>query len=391
VQIFGHRREINVKTGMRETGISFNGVAIAARHHHTQLLQAFSRVLTHGVFLNGPENAYLENQLTRTLKNGYVTTVASGHDALTLSLLSLKAPPGSEIIVPANAYPTAFPVALSGYTIIPVDVDKNGQLDPEKAKQAITSKTCAIIMVHLYGLVGDILSVRRLCRIHKLIFIEDAAQAFGSTYNKQYVGTLGDIGCFSFYPTKNLGSLGDGGAIWVKNRSRYTYIKQAAMYGEKIRYKSMFASGHSRLPELQAAGLRVYLPSFPVEIKRRQQIASWYRNAWQTLHLDTYGYPLTSVHGSSPAPHLFVVSVAKRNALRTYLTAHHIPTYIHYPYPIHKVRAFSHLCRPNTSFTEAEYLAKTKLSLPFHPYMRKSDVMHITASIKQFYVSHHRS
>lgn len=370
---------------MHETGISFNGVAIAARHHHTRTLQAFSRVLKRGVFLNGPENAHLEKQLTRMLKRGYVTTVASGHDALTLSLLSLKAPPGSEIIVPVNAYPTAFPVVLSGLTIIPVDVDRNGQMDPEQTEKAITPKTRAIIAVHLYGSVGKFDAIQRLCHTHKLTLIEDAAQAFGTTYNKQYVGTLGDIGCFSFYPTKNLGSFGDGGAIWTKDRARYLYLQQATHYGERNRYKSTFISGHSRLPELQAAGLVEYLRAFPGERKQRQQVFRWYLSGWRSLNLDRYGYPILSAKNSSPAPHLFVVSVKKRDMLIRYLTYHHVPTSIHYPRPIHQVDAFSPLIPTHAIFPQAEQLTKTIVSLPFHPYMTQSDVTTVLSLTQRFY------
>lgn len=371
--------------------ISFNGVAESAHRHKRMLLREFARVIDHGVFLNGRENLRLEKKLLTTLKaRGHLTTVASGHDALFLSLQALHLPKGSEVICPVNAYPTAFPIALSGTTVVPVDVDQNGQMDPAALQKAITKKTRVIILVHLYGLLGDIASIRQIAKSHHLVLIEDAAQAFGTSYKGEYVGTLGDIGCFSFYPTKNLGALGDGGAVFTKKNALFKYIVQSKLYGERIRYESDFISGHSRLPELQAAGLLTYLTSHKQAAARRQKVAAWYRALWQKIGLARYGYILSSHPDSTSVPHLLVVSMLKRNGLQRYLSHKKITASIHYPYPIHRVRSFRNSGISHRSYPVAETLSKRILSLPLHPYMRKSDVHAIVSAIKTYYDSHLR-
>lgn len=359
--------------------MKFNAVGLTAKNHEKELIRAFLRVLRSGIFLNGQENQKLEAELQKKFGSGFVTTVASGHDALFLSLLALHLKPTDEVIFPVNAYPTAFPVALSGVKPVPVDVDENGQLDPQALEKAITNHTKAIIMVHLYGLVGEIGKIRKICKMNKLVLIEDAAQAFGSTYQGKPVGTIGDIGCFSFYPTKNLGSLGDGGALWTVKKTWHEFFVKAKAYGEKIRYASEFVSGHSRLPELQAAALRVYLRFLDKEVELRRNVFSWYKSSFHGVRI------LESDRRSLPAPHLLVIEADKRDALQKFLKTRGIETLVHYPYPVHLVPAFRFLKYPKGSFPVAERLASRILSLPFHPFMKKSEVFSIVQTIKTFY------
>lgn len=359
--------------------INFNAVVQSARTRRHSLLSAFEKVIRRGIFLNGPENKKLEQLLRAILGQGMVTTVASGHDALLFALAALKLQSKDEVVFPVNAYPTAFPVVLSGVTPVPVDVDQNGQLDPLALKKAITKKTKVIIVVHLFGSVGSLQEIQRLCRQHKLILIEDCAQAFGSTYQKKPVGTFGDISCFSFYPTKNLGALGDGGAIWTKNKQLFDFFTAAKSYGEKNRYESNFVAGHSRLPELQAAGLRIYVKHINKEIELRQKVFGWYKNSLRWVRL------LESDQRSIPAPHLLVIEADTRDALQKFLKARGIETFVHYPHPVHLVPAFRFLKYPKGSFPVAERLASRILSLPFHPSMKKSEVFSIVQTIKTFY------
>lgn len=359
--------------------MKFNAVGLTAKNHETELIRAFDRVLRSGIFLNGPENQKLEAELQKKLGGGLVTMVASGHDALIISLLALHLKPTDEVIFPVNAYPTAFPVVLSGVKPVPVDVDENGQLDPRALEKAITKCTKAVVMVHLYGLVGEIGEVREICRKHTIVLIEDAAQAFGSTYQGRPVGTIGDIGCFSFYPTKNLGSLGDGGALWTRHKKWFEFFVKAKAYGEKNRYASELISGHSRLPELQAAALRVYLRYLDKEIKLRQKVFGWYKKSLHGVRI------LQSINHSFPVPHLLVIESDKRDALQHFLKSRGIETFIHYPQPVHLVPAFRSLGYGRGEFPIAERLAPRILSLPFHPFLTKKDVQTVVQSIRDFY------
>lgn len=367
------------------TSIRYNGVGLTAWQHQKELLRKFSRILSRGTFLNGQENTTLEAALQRRLGGGYVTTVASGHDALLLSLLVLKLTPSDEVIFPVNAYPTAFPVALSGTKPVPVDTDENGQIDHRGLKRAITSKTKAVIVVHLYGLVGAIGEIREICRANNLILIEDCAQAFSSLYQGKPVGTLGDVGCFSFYPTKNLGALGDGGAIWTRNRGWHAFFQATKAYGEKTRYASDFVAGHSRLPELQAGALNVYLVYFDKDIRRKQAVRIWYEEEFHKAELTELIRLLNSDPQSGPAQHLLVVEVRSRDRLQRFLKARGIDTLIHYPIPVHLVPAFSFLEYKKGDFPVAERLAKNILSLPFHPYLTRKEVKTVVQSIRDFY------
>ncbi len=361
---------------------TFNALAITSPKLQKQYIQAFTHVLKRGIFLHGPQNKKLTKLLSQKIGT-HVTLVASGHDALLLSIQSLHLKNTDEIIVPANAYPTAFAAALSGTKLVLADVDQNGQLSVHTVAAAITKNTKAVIMVHLYGATGDIDAVRHFCKKKHITLIEDCAQAFGTTYKHKNVGTFGALGCFSFYPTKNIGSFGDGGAICSPYASKITELRIRSFYGEKTRYKSTFIAGHSNLPELQAAGVQVALKNSQKNFANRKQIAIWYKNSLK--HLLEFLQPLASDPSSDAVPHLFVILAKHRRQLQQFLTKRGIPTHVHYPTPIHRVRAFSYLGYTSGSFPIAESLAKKILSLPFHPSMTKSDVQSVARAITNFY------
>lgn len=363
----------------------FNAVTFSARKHKRALITRLGAIIDRGTFLSGPENKLFEQNIKSRLGGGFVTPVASGHDALLLALLALRPKSTDEVLFPVNAYPTAFPIALAGVRPVPVDVDDNGQLDPKALEQAITPQTKAVIAVHLYGLIGELGVIKKICQKKKLVLIEDCAQAFGSTYHSRPAGTLGDIGCFSFYPTKNLGALGDGGAIWTKNKKWYEFFLAAKAYGEKTRYESEFISGHSRLPELQAGALNVYLGHFDNEAGRRRSVWALYDRQVKKAHLDNFLRLLISNRASDPVPHLLVVDVDRRDGLRQFLVSRGIPTLIHYPTPVHLVAAFAPLHLPKGSFPCAERLAGRILSLPFHPYLTRGQVYRVVQSIREYY------
>lgn len=364
--------------------IAFNNVGLSALQLKKRLLSGFSSVIDSGQFLHGKENNKLKLILQNYFNIPFVHLVSSGHDAIFLSIQSLQLTLNDEIIIPANSYPTAFPVALSGVKIKLCDVDKNGQLDINCLENTITKNTKAIILVHMFGLTTKIDEVVKIAKKNKIFLIEDCAQAFGTKYNNKLVGTYGDIGCFSFYPTKNIGALGDGGAIITKRKFISSFLHRAKTYGEEYRYKSMFVSGHSRLSELQAAALNIYFESIKDEFKKRRELFSYYV-AKINKKLRKYARVLISSSLSSPVPHLLVIETGKRDAFAHYLAISGIEIHVHYPLPIHLVKAFNYLGYKSGDFPIAERLSKNMLSLPFHSFLTKKQIDFIVNKIEEFY------
>ncbi len=370
---------------MSQSPLHFNHVRLHALNHQKEILKKVASVIEGGWFFNGQQTKLLEKRLQEYLGWGYLTTVTSGHDALSLALSCLKLSPDDEIIFPVNVFPTAFPICLSLSKPVPVDCDANGQINFEDLLKKITGKTKAIILVHLYGLVGQLGRVLNSLKGKNITLIEDCAQAFGSKYRNRPVGTWGDIACFSFYPTKNLGGFGEGGAIWTKHKKYHHYFLKAKSYGEKRRYFSNFIAGHSRLSEIQAGILNVYSRHLKSDDKRRKNLAYYYKSRLTKPTLANYLRVLESDSDSDPVPHLFVVEAKKRDALKKFLQKKNIETNIHYPYPIHLLPAFSFLGYQKGDFPQAERLAKNILSLPFHQYLNLKQIDFITQNIIDFY------
>lgn len=363
--------------------VSFNHTKLKAIKYKKQIIRQVRKVLDQGIFLNGQNSKKTEEFLKNYFKTNYFLTCASGHDALLLALQSLNLKHDDEVIFPVNAYPTAFPIFINGSKGVPSDVDDNGQLDPDEVIKLINSKTKVIIAVHLYGLVGSLEKIVEICKKNKILLIEDCAQAFGSKYKNKLVGTFGDIGCFSFYPTKNIGALGDGGGILTSNKRIYDYLSKAVQYGEKYRYQSEFISGHSRLPEIQASIFNLYLKNINKEFQQRIYLKNYYEKQIIKHKLDKYIYVLSSDEKSEPVNHLFVIKVKLRDRLRIYLKKANIETLIHYPLTVNKVSAFDFLSKKN--YPNAETLSKEILSLPFHPYLEKKQIDYIIKKIVKFY------
>ncbi len=367
------------------SSIAFNEVALKPQKYQEQILRITKRVIDSGIFFLGKETRQLEKNLTRFLGKGYVTAVASCHDALEMALAALKVESQDEVIFPTNALPTAFPIYLSDAKPVPVDVDDNGQLDPDKLAKKISSKTKAVILVHLYGLVGNVAQIRQIVRKKNIYLIEDCAQAFGARFRNQPVGTLGDIGCFSFYPTKNLATLGDGGAIWTKDKQLYQYFLKARSYGESKKYWSEFVSGHSQMPEIQAGILNFYFRNITRDIQKRKDLATYYQELFKKEGLETYLRPLRSHQDSTPAPHLLVMEAKKRDALRAYLKNHGIETLIHYPYTLRQLPAFKTSGLKSQDYPLTERLTRNIISLPFHTLLTQKQIEQIVKIIKNFY------
>lgn len=369
----------------RRIPLSFN--ALGQKGKKLKFLAAILRAVKSGIYLNGPQGNALVQQLQQYFKAKNVVLTGSGHDALFIAVKSFSLGPEDEIIVPANAYPTVFPLVMAGVGVRLVDVDENGQIDITALTRTISSKTKGIVVVHMYGLMADMTALMHIAHKKHLFVIEDCAQAFGSLQSRKKAGTFGDIACFSFYPTKNLSTFGDGGALITTRKNLFEYARMAVSYGEERRYESQFISGHSRIPEIQAAILNVAIRDVSREGQKRAAVFRWYKEALKEANLEEYVRLFLPTPETDPMMHLVVAEVDRRDALRSFLAKKKVPTQVHYPYAVHEVAAFAHLGYSQGAFPTAERLARHILSLPYHEYLTKKDVRYILFTIKKFYES----
>lgn len=341
-----------------------------------ELALAFTRTAKNGVFILGQNVSLFEKEFARYAHTSYAVGLASGTDALTLGLKALGIGNGDEVILPANSYPTAFGVAQSGARIRLVDVKDDGTMDPVSLAAAITRRTRAVVPVHLYGNPADVGSIQKIIGPKKIVLVEDAAQAHGISS----AGSRGNIGCFSFYPTKNLGALGDAGMIVTNKKDVASRIMRLRMYGEIQRYESVEVAGVSRLDELQAALLRVKLRHLTDWVARRREIAKQY-----CKELKGIGDIQFVTDNPRSCYHLFVICTKRRDALQKYLTANGIGNAIHYPTPIHLVRAFRDLGYKHGDFPVSEALSREVLSLPMFPLLTDGEVHRVIRTIKKYF------
>ncbi len=337
-----------------------------------EINNAVNRVLRNGWYVLGPEVKNFEKNFARYCGAKYCVGVNSGTDALYLSLLCAGIGPGDEVIVPVNtASPTAIAVVMSGAKPVFVDCDPSFLLDPSRIPLAINKKTKAIIPVHLYGKACDMDELSKLAKKHSLFLIEDCAQANGAKWRNKKVGSWGDFGCFSFYPTKNLGAYGDGGAITTNNENHYKKLLALRFYGQADRVTCSTFGVNSRLDEIQAAILSVKLKYLDAWNKTRQNIARLYKKSITNPNII-----LPAVEGrGGHVYHLFVIRTRNRDVLMRALEENGINALVHYPKPLHKHPLFGSY--NNKIFPRAEKYASEILSLPMHPYLREPEVKKI--------------
>ncbi len=360
--------------------------AINLRRQHQNLKKeldpVIQDVLASGWYLLGQRLEQFEQNFAQYIGVKFCVGVATGTDALTLSLKALGLGKGDNVIVPANVYPTAFGVALSGVTLKLVDVDqKTHSLDPKKLEQAIDNKTKAIIAVHLYGNPVNLEEIQQIAKNKNIFLVEDCAQSAGAVYQDKKVGSFGDVACFSFYPTKNLGADGDGGAILTSDEELFRKLKLYRMYGEELRYKSVLVGHNSRLDEIQAAILAVKLKHLDEWNKRRQDIARQYEQGFKDL-------PVKLVElnkGTLSVYHLFIIQTPKREELKRYLTDKGIGVGIYYPHPIHLTESFADLGYHMEDFPVAEKISQETLSLPIYPELTDEEVSLVINSVSNFF------
>jgi dTDP-3-amino-3,4,6-trideoxy-alpha-D-glucose transaminase len=360
--------------------VPFLDVAAGHRELRAELDRAWERVVDSGSYVLGGELDAFEREFATFCEARHCLGVGSGLDALRLILTAYGIGPGDEVIVPAMTYvATWLAVSATGATPVGVDVDAGtGNLDPELLEGKIGSRTRAIIAVHLYGQPAEVGPIRAIAARHGLKLVEDAAQAHGARYGPRRVGSLGDAAAFSFYPGKNLGALGDGGAVVTNDDELAERVRILRNYGSRVKYDHELPGCNSRLDELQAAALRVKLARLDEWNARRRRIAGRYRAAL----VDTPGLTLPSViSGVDPVWHLFVVRSVRRDALQAHLSARDVTTLIHYPVPPHLTGAFDGMGHARGDFPVAERLADEVLSLPIGPHLADAEADRVVDAV----------
>jgi dTDP-4-amino-4,6-dideoxygalactose transaminase len=347
-----------------------------------QLEDAYRRVMAGGWYIQGSELLGFEDEFARYSGAKHCIGVGNGLDALHLILRAYGIGEGDEVIVPSNTFiATWLAVTFSGARPVPVEPDPaSHNMDPDRIEAAITPKTRAIMPVHLYGRPAQMDAIVGVARRHGLKVIEDAAQAHGASHNGRRAGSLGDAAGFSFYPGKNLGAIGDAGAITTNDTELAEKLRLLRNYGSHKKYHHDLIGFNSRLDELQAALLRVKLARLDAWNARRREIAARYLAGLAGGSLVLPGIP----PGIEPVWHLFVVRSARREALKAHLAAQGVETMVHYPIAPHLQPAYASLGIARGSQPVAEQLQDEVLSLPIYPHMSDAQVEQVIAACRSF-------
>lgn len=358
-------------------------VDLKAQHHllEQELNEAIQRVMTRSWFILGEEVEAFETEFATYCGVKHCVGVGSGTEALHLALLACGIGVGHEVITVSHSFiATALAVAWTGATSVFVDIDSDSYtIDPAQIARAITPKTRAILPVHLYGQCADMDPILAVAAQHNLYVVEDAAQAHGSLYKGRKAGSMGHLGCFSFYPAKNLGACGDAGAVVTKDPQLDRKLRLLRNYGQSSKYHHETMGFNSRLDELQAAILLTKLPYLDSWNDSRVNAGECYRSA-----LEKRICPPKKKTDCVPNYHLFVIQSDDRDSLQQHLRQHSIETLIHYPVPIHKQTAFSKVPHRNCDLPITERLAKRVLSLPLFPTISEGQLAHVSACVNSF-------
>jgi dTDP-4-amino-4,6-dideoxygalactose transaminase len=362
------------------TTIPFVSLARQNESIRDRLDDAYRRVMESGCFILGAELEAFEDEFAQYSEVKYCIGVGNGLDALHFLLLAYGIGPGDEVIVPSNTFiATWLAVSQCGATPIPVEPDINSyNINPSLIEDAITPRTRCIIPVHLYGQSADMDHIKKIAAKHNLIVIEDAAQSQGAKYKEKRTGSLGHAAATSFYPGKNLGALGDGGAILTNDESIAKKVRQYRNYGSSIKYHHEVRGFNSRLDEMQAAFLRVKLSVLDEWNNERKVIAKSYSDLLQNSDILL---PLTPSY-ADPVWHLYVIRSRHRDALQKHLKNKGIDTVIHYPIPPHKQLCYQDFARRGLPISSL--LANEVLSLPIFYSMNDNEIEMVVDAIKEF-------
>lgn len=360
------------------------------KKYKTEIDQAVSRVLESGHFILGSELESFEKAFSSFHGGGYTIGCANGTEAIYLALAAGGVDIDDEVITVAHtAVPTISAISMTGARPVFVDIDSvNCLMDISQVESLITEKTKAIIPVHLYGQMVDMQSLLKISIKHKVPLIEDVAQATGARYKGAIAGSLGQYSAFSFYPSKNLGGFGDGGAVFTKEKEAYEKLVMLRNYGQSKRYHHDIIGINSRLDEIQAAILHCRLPYLEDWNKRRREIASRYTEGLKSLadYLKTPAINPDSQH----VFHLYVIQVEERDALQNHLLEQGIQTLIHYPTPAHMQKAYEHLGYKKGSLPVTEHITQRILSLPMYPELTDEHVDLVIEKIISFFNTQNR-
>ena len=343
---------------------------------------AFERVYSRSWYILGEEDQAFEKSFASYVGVNNCIGVGNGLDALILSLRALKIGTGDEVIVPSNTYiASVLAISYVGATPVLVDPDINTfNIDPNSIEAVITTSTKAIMPVHLYGQACDMDPIMDIAGKHGLFVIEDCAQAHGATYKGRKVGTFGDVAGFSFYPGKNLGALGDSGAVVTDNDELASEIRTLSNYGSDYKYHHILKGINSRMDEMQAAFLSVKLPQLDRMNEERRRIADMYSSK---INNPKIMLPIVDLR-CVPVWHIYAVRCDERDALESFLKEKGIGTNKHYPIPIHLQEAYKDLAIPEGSYPVAEAISRTELSLPIYYGMTDDEIQYVIDSVNEF-------
>ena len=352
-----------------------------------EILDAVTRTLETQQFILGPEVTAFENEISALTGCAYSIACASGSDALILALLALEIGPGDEVITtPFTFFASAGSIARVGARPVFVDIDpQTFNISSQAIKSVITSRTRAVMPVHLFGLSADMNPILELASAHRIPIIEDAAQAIGARYAERPIGSLGLMGCFSFFPSKNLGAAGDAGIITTNDAALADRLRLLHVHGARDKYVYELLGMNSRLDALQAAILRVKLKYLDKWAAARQRNADRYRDLFREFQLDSkVSLPLVPAH-SIHVYNQFTIRSTDRDNLREHLRTSGIPSEIYYPIPLHLQKAFSYLGYKTGDFPASEAASREVLSLPIYPELTEAQQRSVVAAIAAFH------
>ena len=344
------------------------------------IFNKIQNLIKNSEFSGGDEVLKFENSFKKFVGAKYCVSVGNGTDALEIAIKSLNLKKNSEIIVPVNTWiATAEAVINNGYKIKFCDINLNDySMCMDDLKNKINSNTSAIIPVHLYGIATNVAEIKKIINKKKIKVIEDCAQAHGTKIGKTHVGTLGNIGTFSFFPGKNLGAFGDGGAIVTNSRKHYIYALRARNHGAIKKYDSKFSGRNSRLDAIQAGILSIKIKNYSRVLKIRNNLANIYFKKLKNIkHLQLFKLNSKNTHSF----HQFVIRTNKRDKLKNYLEKNNIQTMIHYPYMLNELKFFKY----KKKLRNSSYLGKKILSLPISEEHSKKEILFVANKIKNFF------
>lgn len=354
-----------------------------------EIKAAIERVLESQQFILGPEVSALEQELAAALNVRHAIGCASGSDALLLALMALEIGPGDEVITPPFTFvATAGSIARLGAKPVFIDIDPNTfNLDPAKLEATITGHTRAIMPVHLFGLSADMDAILKIADDRGIPVIEDAAQAILARYRNQMIGTIGKMGCFSFFPSKNLGGYGDGGLITTNDSELATRLKLLRAHGSRTKYDYDIIGTNSRLDSLQAAVLRVKLRHLDSWTEQRRSHAAYYNQLFQESRLPSEFRTPSAPPECHHVYNQYTICAERRDELKHYLASRGIPSEIYYPSPLHLQPAFAYLNHKLGDFPVSERICNQVLSLPVYPELSPEQQRLVVRTIKEFYQS----